>query len=819
VQGAAFTAAGTLLAARLRIAAAEGAPAQEVTRIDTGWEFFRGALKDAGEAWRTGRQWQPIGLPHCFNAMDSCDPDISYYRGQGWYRTRLALENPFPGGRTILHFQGAGQTCTAWSGSAPLGEHKGGYNEFCFDISETARKLTPAERRSVPIAVCCDNSPDCDRLPSELSDFCLYGGLYRRVNLIYLPAVALDAVHVLPIVAADGSAQIQVNARLYNPGRQNCACQIVLEVLDPGGRVIYQSRLKILAWNGFAPVAEFRVDAPELWSPDSPHLYLCRLTLSTAGGEMQLEERFGIRHFEFVEHGAFRLNGQRLLLRGTQRHADHAGLAAAMPDELVREEMRMIREMGANFIRLAHYQQDRLVLDLCDELGLIVWEELPWCRSGVGGPAFRENARQQLTQMIEQHFDHPSIVFWGLGNEDDWPEELPSMDKPAIRAFMDEMNALAHQLDNSRLTALRRCEFARDIPDVYSPSIWAGWYHGQYREYEQSLVRGRESVKRFMHVEWGADSHAGRHAEDPEAGLGDVPAGGGTDERDRDAWKEGGPPRVSSQGDWSETYACNLFEWHLMTQEKLDWLSGAAQWIFKDFASPLRGDNCIPRVNQKGVVERDLRKKESYYVFQSWWAQKPMVHIYGHSWPMRWGAPGQARQVRVYSNCERVELFLNGVSAGTKMRDGRDFPAAGRRWDLKFVPGPNRLRAVASQGNVVIHDDIEFLYETRSWGKPTVLRLAQIARDDGRVTVEAKLFDANGVVCLNAANVVRFSLYGEGRLIDNLGATRGSRELQLANGRAEISLATRAECVFEATVEGVPVAKLSIRGRAAQKEI
>jgi len=410
-------------------------------------------------------------------------------------------------------------------------------------------------------------------------------------------------------------------------------------------------------------------------------------------------------------------------------------------------------------------------------------------------------------------------VFWGLGNEDDWPEELPSMDKPAIRAFMAEMNALAHQLDSSRLTALRRCEFACDIPDVYSPSIWAGWYHGQYREYEQSLVKSRESVKRFIHVEWGADSHAGRHAEDPEAGLDDVPAGEGTDERDRDAWKEGGPPRVSSQGDWSETYACNLFEWHLMTQEKLDWLSGAAQWIFKDFASPLRGDNCIPRVNQKGVVERDLRKKESYYVFQSWWAQKPMVHIYGHSWPMRWGVPGQARQVRVYSNCERVELFLNGVSQGTKMRDGRDFPAAGLRWDLKFAPGSNRLRAVASRGKVALDDETEFLYEIRSWGKPAILRLAEIARDDGRVTVQAKLFDANGVLCLNAANVIRFSLHGEGRLIDNLGATRGSRELQLANGRAEISLATYAECVFEATVKGVPMAKLSIRGHAAQKEI
>jgi beta-galactosidase len=350
VQGAAFTAAGTLLAAHSRIAAAEGAPAQEVNRIDTGWEFFRGALKDPSEAWRTGRQWQPVALPHCFNAMDSCDPDISYYRGQGWYRTRLALENSIPDGRTILHFQGAGQTCTAWLGSELLGEHKGGYNEFCFDITEAAQRLTPAERRSVPIAVCCDNSPDSDRLPSELSDFCLYGGLYRRVNLIYLPAVALDSVHVRPVVAADGSAHIQVNARLYNPTGQNCACQIALEVLDPVGRVIHQSRLRMPAWKGFVPMAEFRVDAPELWSPDSPRLYLCRLTLSTAGGEMQLEERFGIRHFEFVERGAFRLNGQRLLLRGTQRHADHAGLAAAMPDDLVREEMRMIREMGANFI-------------------------------------------------------------------------------------------------------------------------------------------------------------------------------------------------------------------------------------------------------------------------------------------------------------------------------------------------------------------------------------------------------------------------------------------------------------------------------------
>ncbi len=232
-----------------------------------------------------------------------------------------------------------------------------------------------------------------------------------------------------------------------------------------------------------------------------------------------MNERFGIRQTEFVEHGPFKLNGKRVLLRGTQRHADHAGVAAAMSDDQMREEMRLIREMGANFIRLAHYQQDRLVLDLCDELGLMVWEEVPWCRAGVGSAAFQQNAKDMLTHMIDQHYNHPSIILWGLGNEDDWPDEYPSIDQEAIRGFMTEMRDLAHRLDSSRLTSFRRCDFARDIPDVYSPSIWAGWYSGNYREYEQSLVKERERVKRFIHIEWGADSQAGRHSEDPEARI------------------------------------------------------------------------------------------------------------------------------------------------------------------------------------------------------------------------------------------------------------------------------------------------------------
>jgi beta-galactosidase len=792
--------------------------AGQFQRLDEGWQFYRGSLNGLEQVWELGtaRAWEQVTLPHCWNAMDACDPDVSYYRGQGWYRTHIRIKNPFLAGRIILHFQGAGQATTVWAGSTLIGTHTGGYDEFAFDITEAVAAV-PAKIRAagVPVTVQCDNSPDHERIPSDLSDFCLYGGLYRHVNLVYLPSVALESVHILPALTSNGSATVSVSARLYNPGVKTTACRISVEVRDPAGHIVYRSGNTRATWTGFTVAAEFTLAAPKLWSPASPGLYHCNVSLSSVDGEMSVEDRFGIRRFEFPQGGPFLLNGNRLLLRGTQRHADHAGLAAAMPDDLVREEMRLIREMGANFIRLAHYQQDRLVLDLCDELGILVWEELPWCRAGVGDAAFRQNAHDMLTHMIEQHYNHASIVFWGLGNEDDWPGEYPSMDQAAIRAFMTELRDRAHQLDDSRLTSFRRCDFARDIPDVYSPSIWAGWYRGQYRQYEQSLCQQRERVTRFIHIEWGADSHAGRHAEDPEAGLNNIPGNDGTDERAHEALLSGGEPRASSEGDWSETYACNLYDWHLKTQEKLDWLSGSAHWIFKDFASPQRGDNCIPRVNQKGVVERDLSKKESYYVFQSYWAEKPMVHIYGHSWPVRWGKPGQPRFVHVYSNCAQAELFLNENSMGVRRRNSQDFPAAGLRWNVPFAPGRNRLRAVATRGSIRISDEIEFVYQTEPWGKPAGLHLWEKTSSNGRsglprITVEAQLFDANGVLCLNARPYIRFSLTGSGALIDNMGTTRASRKLQLANGRAQISLHAQGRCQLHAVIEGIPEAILSI---------
>jgi beta-galactosidase len=768
----------------------EAADTGHARRLTDGWEYFQGTLAGPWEVWHSEElaTWQPVAMPHCFNAYDACDPDTPYYRGHGWYRTHVSIANPYPNGRTLLHFEGAGQETTIYVGEKLAGKHIGGYDEFAVDITDL---LPTPKMDAVPITVLCDNSRNLDRMPSDFSDFSLYGGMYRHVNLVYVPVVSLETVHIqtkLPSPA--GPAEITIVGTLYNPTGEANPLDITIDVTDPSGASVHHLSHTIQPWKNSTPLTTFTIPAPQLWSPAKSQLYECTITVRSKDGEYAAHERFGVRHTEWIQHGPFKLNGERLLLRGTHRHEDHAGYAAAMPDDLIYQEMQLIKDMGVNFIRLAHYQQSRRVLELCDRLGILVWEEIPWCRAGIGSEIFKEMGRRTLRNMISQHYNHPSVLLWGLGNENDWPTEYPNIDKPAIRAYLQELNDLAHQLDPSRKTTIRRLDFARDIPDVYSPSIWAGWYSGTYQEYQKSLETQRERVNHLFHAEWGADSHAGRHSEDPDKVLAQITAGKGTDERGLAYLSTGGDTRVSRDGDWSETYACNLFDWHLKTQETLPWLTGSAQWIFKDFTTPLRVENPVPRVNQKGLVERDMTKKEAYFVFQSYWSDVPMARIYGHSWHVRWGEPNEQKMVKVYSNCDTAELFVNGKSAGVKRRNSQDFPAAGLRWLTPFSPGTNNLRIIAKRGNTTVTDEISFLYQAEKWGKPASLKLTDIHRDKDKVTVEATLYDAKGILCLDARNQVRFSVAGGAKLIDNLGTSRGSRVVQLYNGRAQITLQT-----------------------------
>jgi beta-galactosidase len=366
--------------------------------------------------------------------------------------------------------------------------------------------------------------------------------------------------------------------------------------------------------------------------------------------------------------------------------------------------------------------------------------------------------------MIAQHYNHPSVVLWGMGNENDWPGDFDSFDKEAIRVFMKELHDLSHRLDNSRLTAIRRCEFCKDIIDVYSPTIWAGWYSRTFRDYREMSDKGFEDATRFFHAEWGGDSHARRHSESDFTAVGNA----------------------AKNGDWSESYIVRLFDWHLKEQENMPALTGSAFWTFKDFSTPLRPENPIPYVNQKGVVERDLTPKESYYVFQSYWAKEPVIHIYGHTWPVRWGEKGEKKEVLVYSNCSEAELFVNGVSQGKRKRNSQDFPAAGLRWEVVYRTGANTLHAVGVHKKRRVSDEIVQEYQTEKWGAPSQIALSYIPLDNDTVLIQAGIKDINGMHCLDARAYIEFSLAGDGKLIQNLGTSTGSRKVQAYNGRAYI---------------------------------
>lgn len=770
-------------------------------RLTEQWEHYRGSLGGVWEVWRSDKlqnhynvPWESVTLPHTYNGSDVMDPDHKYYQGQGWYRNKLEVHNPYPKGRTLLHFEGAGQRTDVYVYTEKVDSHLGGYDEFTVDISEAMARSKEIERYAgrVPVAIACDNSRELETIPSDASDFNLYGGVYRYVNLVYVPQISLAQVHVETIVdnlsaPTAGSGKVKVRAKLYNPDQlaENIKLTIVLKQQD--GTIVGQKEISLPAWQGEKEIATFEVENPHLWSVADPYLFNCSVALVCADGETTSQERFGFRTFEFVKQGPFKLNGERLLLRGTHRHEDHAAVGAAMTEDMIREEMLLIKEMGANFIRLGHYQQSRIVLDLCDELGILVWEEIPWCRGGLGGPEYRQQCIDMLTAMIAQHYNHPSVILWGLGNENDWECDFDHFDQQEIRTFMKKLHDLSHELDPSRLTAIRRCEFCKDIIDVYSPSIWAGWYRGVYTDYESSCQTAFENVDSFFHMEWGADNLPTRHVEKPFTGFAFMKNSDGvTDERDGDYLLTGGEPRVSRDGDWSETYFCEMIDWYLKSQEKMDWLTGAAQWSFKDFATPVRPDSPIPYLNMKGIVERDLTPKEAFYVFQSYWSDKPMVRIYGHTMPIRWGAEGERKLIKVYSNAEQVELFLNGESLGVKQRDSQDFPCAGLRWEAELSAGEYQLRAEANCNGEIVSDELQFTYQSDVWGEPTEIQVTTEALEDGRVYVEVGAYDAKGVFCPDAARFVRFGLAGDGKLLDNLGTIRGSRQVQLASGRAGI---------------------------------
>lgn len=761
------------------------------------WEFLLGTQSGPWEVWREKfgsipdhkLPWQLVRVPHCYTAGSDVDPDGPYYQGDAWYRTLVEPpEVDLSREDLILDFGGVGQNCEVFIGWQSVGSHRGAYDGFCLDVTSAVRSWrdqNPGGDLRIPLSVRTDNRRDANSIPSDLSDFVLHGGLHRKVSWRVEARFRAGQIHWMPTIDGEGVASLQLAGRFQGPRAQG----VIRAILSDAGGAVMASLEEKISEKGERFVLDLgSVPNVKAWSPAHPVLYHAQVVIESDFGCWEENCRLGFRRFDFEPHGPFWLNGEVLALRGTHRHEDHAGCGSAVPPEITRRELEMMKAMGVNFIRLGHYPQDDFVLDLCDELGFLVWEEIPWCRGGLGGVEHREHTRACLEAMVVRHRNHPSIILWGLGNENDWPGDFPVFDEEDIRRHLCSLHTLAHELDPARRTTIRRCEFARDAVDVYSPSIWAGWYRGSYTDYRAAVLSELTRSPFIFHAEWGADHHAGRYAEDATQGLPVLSSNGTADERAGDYLLTGGEARVSRDGDWSETYACDLIDWHLHEQASLPQLTGSAYWLFKDFATPLRPQNPIPYVNQKGVVDRALEPKESFYVFQSWWAAEPMVHIHGHAWKDRWLEPGKPTRLRVYSNCPEVILFLNGREVGSRLRDPGQFPCAGLYWDLELECGEYEVRAIGKDKAREVEDNVRFRLNPCPGGNPHRIILSQSCGKDGTILVHARLLDAENRPCLKSRAWMEFQVAGDATLLDNLGTPQGSRRIQAANGAAAIGV-------------------------------
>ncbi|MDO6422997.1 glycoside hydrolase family 2 protein [Saccharophagus degradans] len=747
-----------------------------VTLFNDDWHYLQNNAQDVAEISQSDK-WQHVNIPHTWNATDTVDAEPGYRRNASWYKKEFSAGQA---SRYVLYFEGANMETQVYINDQLAGEHIGGY--LGFDI-----ELTPWLKKNAKntLLVRVSNAYNPHLIPSQKADFFIHGGITRDVWLKALPETYIDRLQIDTPTVSESTAQTRVRALLNVGAASTQGLTLSAEVKSPDGSVVLSASNIEVAANNEVDIVFKDIANPQLWSVDTPNLYTMQVALRDSDNKIihEVNEKFGYRWFEMRAGQGFFVNGKRMLIRGTHRHEESAGVGAALTNEMHRADMQQIKDMGANFVRLAHYPQDPEVYRAADELGLVLWDELPWCRGGKGGEEWEKNTESYLKRQIAQNRNHASIAFWSLGNEMYWEEDFPGGgNDDAVLAYVKKLNAIAKAADSSRLTTLRKFYPAAKVVDAFSPSIWAGWYGGAYGQYEEAIRAAMKDYPAFLHMEYGGSSHAGRHTETPTGKEGIIGAQVSVEE----AMNQAVVKSVAKDSDWNENYMVDLFDWHLHVSESVEGFAGNAQWAMKDFGTPLRPENPIPYVNQKGLLDRNGNPKDAYYVFASYWSDKPFCYIESKTWTHRQG-PKEGRDVTVYCNTHTAELFLNDKSLGVKQRDPQRFPAGGLVWKVPFKAGVNHLRVEGIIDDVKVHDKLDVTYLIGEHGKLDSIKLSAKPLDSGNILIEAEALDSDGNRVLNYSERAYFFNVGEqGQLIENQGTPNGSSIIEMASGYAAI---------------------------------
>ncbi len=741
-------------------------------RISKGWHYLENSVADV-KALNAAPGWTSVDLPHTWNADDTTDVITGYRRDASWYRKTLNI-TPAAGKRYFLHFEAAQMKAQIYVNGEKAGDHIGGYVGFDIEITDRVKD------GNNEILVRVDNGIDLNLIPSQKADFFQYGGLTRDVFIFSAPENRLKQVRVQTPDVSEQSATIRLEAFVdgqsgFTPAGYRTT------ITGPDGAVVASG-----------DAMAFTIENPALWHPDTPNLYRLKTEMMDGDGNVvdTFEDNFGLRWFEFKANGPFFLNGKRLLLRGTHLHEGFAGKGSAMTDAQRIADLTAIKEMGANFVRLGHYSHDPVIYDTADKLGIILYDEVPWNRGGMSpDPQWRDTVHYLTRRMIEQNYNRASVFLWSLGNEMYWlPDHEGGGDRTKVAAELQMMHDIAKDMDPGRLTTIRKFPEGADIIDVYSPSIWAGWYGGGYVQYAEAMQKARDEHPYLLHMEYGGSSHVGRYLEKPFGPYGTAdPDTLGTVE---EAVNQTGVISVAKSKVWDMTYMIDLFDWHLRVSETDPDFAGNAQWAFKDFGTPIRPENPLPFVNMKGLVQRDGIKKDVYHVFASYWKKDPVCWIESPNWTYRTGTKGETKTISVFCNTDSATLSLNGKPLGKKKRDITKHPASGLTWNVEFKNGKNTLSVDGfdADGKSVAEHGYDLTYSTAEIGKMVDIILTTEKNDDGSVTVfaEAQDKDGNRVVSMNDRGY--FTVDGGGAFLKNQGTPTGSQTREFANGTASIIL-------------------------------
>ena len=582
---------------------------REITKIMKGWEF-------TGPDGTT----TTVDLPHTWNARDGQDGGNDYWRGTCIYRTHFAAPQFNTASHQVwIQFDGVNASAHVVLNGSPVCNHDGGYSTFRANITELLR-----DENELTVEV--DNSKN-DRVYPQKADFTFYGGIYRDVSLMVVSKnhFTLDyfggpGIRITPTVqGTDASVQVTT----WHDGEG----EVSIELLDAAGNTVA---------TGKGPDITLTIFNAHLWNGvKDPYLYSCKARLVVNGTvEDETTTRFGVRSFKVDPKKGFFLNGKSYPLHGVSRHQDRKGLGNAITREMHDEDMALIKEIGANTIRLAHYQHDQYFYDLCDEVGMVVWAEIPYISEHM--PNGRENTISQMKELIIQNYNHPCIVCWGVSNE----ITISTRDKKDMLDNHRQLNDLCHEMDKTRLTTLAcyaMCgPFNRSahITDMVSWNLYLGWYVPGFilNDLWMGFFHLCFPNRPFGYSEYGAEGMPNLHSTHPH------------------------------RGDHTEEYQAKYHEYMLRCFKRHPWMWATHVWNMFDFAADARDQGGEPGMNHKGLVTFDRKtKKDSFYLYKAWWSDEAFVHICSKRFVER---TGSTATVKVYSNQSTVALYVNGNKVG-----------------------------------------------------------------------------------------------------------------------------------------------------------